>query len=529
MFTHLTRILAAAALILTISTVSVADIPRMIHYQGVITDDQGDPITQNGVTFNFRVFGIMAGGTPIWQEGPVVVDLTDGLLSHNLGSLTSLPDSLFTKHPELWLEVEVDAETLAPRTQLLSSAYSFRVSTVDSASGGSIIGEVEIRGSSTGWQLDVRNELGGGGAGNFQVFDFGSSAAALRAQSNGTGPAALLLHDLEGDAAHAVGDIVVMDLAFNDKIRLEPTTGLSGGGRVTMFSNDDDTTVTIEGDYFGRGRIVVTDTAGNTGIEMDGLSARILIEDPTAAGGGAVSLMGKGTFSQGALITLLSGVGDPTVTVEADWVGDNASRIVLREGNDTRIEMEAYDNSGTGGPVGGARIRLFDGSNNPTVVLDADNAGDGRVTTEVLEITGGADLSEQFDISPGSVGDVEPGMVLSIDPHRIGHLRVSEAEYDPTVAGIVSGAGGVKTGLLMGQSGSVANGKFAVALTGRVWCKADASYGDIQPGDLLTTSETPGHAMKATASGRMQGAIIGKAMSSLDHGTGLVLVVVSLQ
>ena len=96
-------------------------------------------------------------------------------------------------------------------------------------------------------------------------------------------------------------------------------------------------------------------------------------------------------------------------------------------------------------------------------------------------------------------------------------------------AGGVSGAGGVKPGMLMGQSGTEADGQYPVALTGRVYCRVDASNGPIQPGDLLTTSAQPGHAMKVTDYDRAQGAVIGKAMTSLEKGRGLVLVLVSLQ
>ena len=84
--------------------------------------------------------------------------------------------------------------------------------------------------------------------------------------------------------------------------------------------------------------------------------------------------------------------------------------------------------------------------------------------------------------------------------------------------------------MTLAQEGSVADGEHPVALTGRVWawCDADAS-GAIQPGDMLTSSTTPGHAMKATDRQRAFGAIIGKAMSPLKSGRGLVLVLVSLQ
>ncbi len=181
------------------------------------------------------------------------------------------------------------------------------------------------------------------------------------------------------------------------------------------------------------------------------------------------------------------------------------------------------------GDEGGAgALVVYSTSGGSVIKLDgSDVDGKGRVTTEVLDITGGADLSENFNVRFETA--LRPGMVVSIDPEHPGELRLSATAYDRTVAGIISGAGGVNTGLLMGQQGSEADGKHPVALTGRVYCLADASQEPIQPGDLLTTSAVPGHAMKAVDHQRAQGAILGKAMSSLASGEGLVLVLVSLQ
>jgi hypothetical protein len=151
----------------------------------------------------------------------------------------------------------------------------------------------------------------------------------------------------------------------------------------------------------------------------------------------------------------------------------------------------------------------------------------GTTTTKVLKITGGSDLAEPFDINSREA--VEPGMVVAIDPENPGKLRIADKAYDPTVAGIVSGAGGINPGLILQQEESLMVGEHPVALTGRVYVLADASNGEIQPGDLLTTSDTPGHAMKATDRELAFGATIGKAMSTLDQATGLVLVLVSLQ
>lgn len=163
------------------------------------------------------------------------------------------------------------------------------------------------------------------------------------------------------------------------------------------------------------------------------------------------------------------------------------------------------------------------GKTSPGKALDVD----GTTRTTVLEITGGADLAEPFEVAGEST--IEAGTVVAIDPANAGQLKVASAAYDKTVAGIISGAGNINPGMVMGQDGSIASGEHPVALTGRVYAKVDASYGAIQPGDLLTTSNTPGHAMKVSDANQAQGAIIGKAMTALEEGPGLVLVLVSLQ
>ncbi|MBK7404398.1 MAG: hypothetical protein IPJ41_07105 [Phycisphaerales bacterium] len=162
--------------------------------------------------------------------------------------------------------------------------------------------------------------------------------------------------------------------------------------------------------------------------------------------------------------------------------------------------------------------------------LGGDLTAGGWVKCKVLQINGGSDIAEPYTIAPAGEVVPVPGMVVAIDPGRVGSLRVASGEYDRTVAGIVSGANGINPGLTLTQSGTIADGDLPVATMGRVWCWCDAdASGPITAGDLLTTSATPGHAMKVLDHNRSQGAVIGKAMSSLDHGQGLVLVLVGLQ
>jgi hypothetical protein len=150
---------------------------------------------------------------------------------------------------------------------------------------------------------------------------------------------------------------------------------------------------------------------------------------------------------------------------------------------------------------------------------------DGLAYVKTLQILGGADIVEGFDTGERAL---EPGTVVVIDEHRPGDLRASDSAYDHRVAGVVSGAGGIEPGLKLGQEGKL-DGDTPVAMSGRVYVRCSAENGAIRPGDLLTTAGSEGHAMRSSDPARANGAVIGKAMSTLDRGTGLVLVLVNLQ
>jgi hypothetical protein len=136
----------------------------------------------------------------------------------------------------------------------------------------------------------------------------------------------------------------------------------------------------------------------------------------------------------------------------------------------------------------------------------------------------GSDCAEDFDATASA--QTEPGTVMVIGEDA--RLTESQRAYDKRVAGIVSGAGHYRPGIVLGKEASRPD-RVPLALVGKVFCKADATYGPIEVGDLLTTSDTEGHAMKADDPGRAFGAVLGKAMGSLREGRGLVPILVTLQ
>jgi len=231
------------------------------------------------------------------------------------------------------------------------------------------------------------------------------------------------------------------------------------------------------------------------------------------------------------------GIGTTTPVSKLDIVGQDAINITgfqpfitLRDTNSGGIRARIQNTF--------ADIHFFTEASFANGIPMMSIRNNGTTSVKVLEIRGGADFSEQFDVSgsvdendsaPSSTTDIQPGMVVSIDSARPGKLVVSSHAYDRRVAGIISGAGGVSTGMLMGQEGSIADGLHPVALSGRVYAMCDAERAAIEPGDLLTTSDSPGCAMKATDRERTPGAVLGKAMTELKKGKGLVLVLVTLQ
>jgi len=136
----------------------------------------------------------------------------------------------------------------------------------------------------------------------------------------------------------------------------------------------------------------------------------------------------------------------------------------------------------------------------------------------------GADCAEEFDVVEEE--NIDPGTVMVIgDDSR---LRPSERPYDRRVAGIVSGGNNYFPGIILDGKPSDTK-RLPVALTGKTYCRVDASNDPIEIGDLLTTSSTRGCAMKAKDRQKAFGAVIGKALASVCEGIGMIPILVALQ
>jgi len=184
------------------SGIQAANIPQMINYQGQLSDSSGNALDTT-IQIVFRIYDDSTGGTADWTETHSSVIAVGGLFNALLGSVTALPDTIFNDTAR-WLGVTVGGDSeLSPRTKVNSMPFSYRIKTVDGATGGSIDGDLDISGSvtigpnsfNTG---DYSTIAGGGGA---SAIDSNSISGDYSFIGNGQ------RNRIEGDLSVIVGGI----------------------------------------------------------------------------------------------------------------------------------------------------------------------------------------------------------------------------------------------------------------------------------------------------------------------------------
>ncbi len=285
----------------------------------------------------------------------------------------------------------------------------------------------------------------------------------------------------------------------------KPHRPLSGNSNNTVVAGVKGTNMTPERDeagvvHFG-GIGVLGECDNQQSFGVRGNSARGFGVWGSGGNTGVVgeSSTGDGIFGRGKFTGVTGFHGDPRL--QETTIGSIATKAGVFGASEDGFGVLGYARTGLAGQFFG----------------DVAVSGD-------ISLTGGADCAEDFDVADDA--EAEPGTVMALDD--LGYLRECRAPYDKKVAGVVSGAGDYRPGMILDRT--TTDGKrMPVALLGKVFCKVDARYGQIHVGDLLTTSPNPGHAMRAEDREKSFGATIGKAMRPLLSGVGLIPVLIALQ
>jgi hypothetical protein len=249
----------------------------------------------------------------------------------------------------------------------------------------------------------------------------------------------------------------------------------------------------------GRGVVGVSDTG--VGVWGANKSGRAVVGALDADGTGVWGEVKTGTGVVG-LTNEGDGPGVKGRSQSGDGVRGEGKNGIAGYGHHTGVYAKGPVNAG-----------FFDGNVHVT----------GDITAGGDIILQNADCAEEFDVD--SATSAEPGTVMVLTDD--GSLRPCGEAFDPRVVGVVSGAGRYRPAIVLDRQESSGR-RQPIALLGKVYCKVDATEAPVAVGDLLTTSGTPGHAMRAGDPLRAYGCVLGKALQPL-HGRGLIPILVTLQ
>jgi hypothetical protein len=282
------------------------------------------------------------------------------------------------------------------------------------------------------------------------------------------------------DVVHKNGNIILKNADGNEAIVMH-----ANSNTIHVKNDKENDTILLNGEtahiILGRehhdGHIHITDITGKDSILLDGGNGNLVL----------------GGVAQDGDLYIKNGNGNDSIVMH----GDDAELILGGVGTNGDLIMKNSDDTPT--------IHIY-GSSGDIEFLNAD-------------------FAEDFDICENNIDTVIPGSVMILDEK--GKLIPCKKQYDPKVVGIIAGAGAFKPGIIMHKTGE--KNRLPVAMVGKVYCLVDADVSPIVVGDMLTTSNRSGHAMKVMNKYEAFGTVIGKALSGLAEGKGLIPVLVNLQ
>jgi hypothetical protein len=316
------------------TSLSLAEIPRMINYQGMLTDDGGEPLNDT-LDITFEIWNAPSGPFRKWWETQSNVPVENGLFNVILGSVTPI-DLSFYEDANYWLQIIVDEDTMPSRLKFTSVAFAYRAQRADTAAYAvevpqgnldnryvNVNGPDSVRGSSSGFMFRVRNSGTGDG---IQVY------AATSTLGDG------IDIDTAGDHGIEISNIgddgISMDDIHSYGIYISDVYSYDG---IRIYNPGDDG---ISMDEVGDDGIHMDDVAGN-GIYMDDVEENGIYINDAAYVGLYVKEADRGVYVDSAVYGPGLGGGDG---VFVRYAYNNG--ISVKHANDKGVSVSNADEDG---------------------------------------------------------------------------------------------------------------------------------------------------------------------------------------
>lgn len=459
------------------STLENPPITTTIPYPGRLSDAEGQPVTEGAYTFALDLYATELGGQILWSEVQEAVWVKEGNFDTFLGAVNPIPMALLDGH-DLWLSTRVrgpgDTEftALAPRQRVSASLPNTPSSTTTLGTcPHDHVGEV--------WSASI-----------------GWSNAAFRVNNSANGPA-----------------IWGWNTGGGNGIR-----GESWGNGIGVYGEGENNPGVVGRSASGYGVEGVSEY-GNGGVWAHSVSGYGLFAHSDnnhsiyvdGAGGNGIQVNSAGDHGVYVESAGWDGVAVWSATVAGMWVHSAGQDGIL-------IDTAGWDGVHVVGPVGGTYYGAGLKGDEDFAVLNT-----GEVRSKVGFATPANDYAVMMNID-GVKDDYKPGDVLVIrGDQTAGHGSTS---YATTVIGVYSAAPGFLGGQVV-TSPAEPDDRLAVAVMGIALVNVNTENGAIHAGDLLVTSSIPGFAMRGEDP--TPGTILGKALDTLESGSGTIQVLLTLR
>ena len=574
---------AAIVVLLAVSFASaLAQAPSEVSFQGYLTNSSGDPI--DGA--QTMVFKLYRGGLNIWTESQAVT-VHDGIFHVALGAVEPLDGIPFDEELQLGVKVGKDPE-MAPRTHLLSAAYARALPGLYTfyRQEGPNQGFNVIGGSSDNVveTTVVGATIGGGGsltepntvAGNGATIGggYGNVAVLHATVGGGSGNIATSEGATVGGGVDNVADMNWSTIGggFNNQTDLFDEYSTIGGGHDNMATGESST---IGGGHDNNASGSSSTVAGGDFNVSSGTASSVGGGDQNTASGNYSTVPGgrlteatRGyTFAAGRRAKANhSGTFVWADSTNLDFASTDENQFLIRakggvgigtnDPSDNQLKVTNSAGLGTSSatiwaennhPGNGIAAHFRTQGTDATVVITNDGTGDlfrafssagnlrfavrnnGDVDYDGTLGTPASDLAEVFEVE-GIAPEYEPGDVLVISANVDRAVVKCDQPYSSRVVGVYATKPGVRLGT------PIEGRTVPMGVVGVIPTKVSGENGPIKRGDLLVTSSTPGHAMKAdpvVINGieiYPSGTILGKALEPFDRpGTGMIEVLVNTQ
>jgi hypothetical protein len=498
-------------LLFLLSSVSLA-VPHEINYQGVLKDSSG-ALVSGEVNMTFHIYdGAGSTATSLWDETQNGVTVEAGLYNVRLGSVNPIDPATFEGNTRyLGVTVGTDSE-MEPRIPLISVPYAFRAEQVGGLVAGDFVrfGTSSTQETSEKYGLYVKSSFDN----NDSIGVFGESS------SPGGGPfEAAGVHGLASNTTGIGVGIYGQSEGVNGFGVLGEAKNSSGLNYGVYGRSNSPDGYGIHGENFNSGTAGFFRTFSSTNYALEavnftGTAVRGSGSTGVSGEGSSIGVYGKSSDSMGVYGEgyHFGVVGKSDIFAGVYGIGADGKNVL---GGD-------FYNEATNNTTPTLRAQYGGTGNGPIFVLIDHFTERFRVMKNGDVYVKGAsvhDIAETFKIAEM---DIEAGDVVVADSDL--QVKKCSKAYDSALVGVVS----TKPTITMGDS-ETDNGdpKKPIALTGIVPTKVDASFGAVKVGDLLTTSNTPGYAMKATDP--KIGTVLGKVLEPLASGKGKIMVLVTLQ